>query len=240
MTSPMTGRTAIVGHRSWISQKLTEVLVSQGQWPAPIHKDFIGTADMSLYDCVYLVLGRARPNEAEDQAERDQVKAFLKNPRKPKRAVYISSQLLSAGKLWCENELGLFMKNCSVWHCFITIIRPPAVFGPDQDINSEMLIPSLARTNGALELRTPNYPSEFISVHDLALHLTKFSDVNWHDINRCGQPDSIFWIPGTFSATPSQLASLYRTFIALHSAARAEAHDCGADGAIGMDESGEG
>jgi len=210
------GRVAIAGYRSWISRELTEVIESKGIWVDPLPKEDLGTEDLTRYDCVYLVLGRANPSSSERDAEERQVEAFLDNPRKPSRVVYVSSRRLTESKSRCETALGKYKAGeRGPATCLISVLRPPAVFGPKQSLQSDMLIPSLVRTDGEAYLYFPENAAEFISVRDLAEHMAKFSDLDWWDVNQSGSPWSISVIPGTVSMTPNQVRSLYKAFAGL-------------------------
>lgn len=202
----LTNKVAIAGFRSFIARELADQLCAHGKAVCFVAKDNIGIEDLSMFDCVYLVLGRAKPNPREAAAEVRQVTDFLGNPRRPRRAVYIGSMSMSEHKLKCEE----LIKGCGALR--IDVIRPGAVFGPNQDIDSAMLIPSMARGG---EKFVPDWPfllTAFISVGDLAAHLVNFSNPGYLDMNRSGQPDSMCDVPGTFRLTPHQVHELYKTF----------------------------
>lgn len=207
-----TNKVAIAGHRSFIAQELVRQLGGHGKSVAFLAKGNLGVEDMTNYDCVYLVLGRAKPTAGEAAEEKHQVRDFLENPRKPRRAVYISSMSMSEHKLYCENLIREYSASPDGSRVPIFVLRPGAVFGPHQDPDSRMLIPSMVRGG---EKFAPNWPfllTKFISVDDLALHLTSFSSPLYWDMNRSGQPDSMSDVPGTFSLTPHQMNELYRAF----------------------------
>lgn len=213
-----TGQVAIAGHRSFIAQALDRELARHGKRVFPLHKASLRTDDLSGFDCVYLVLGRAKPDPIQAAEEMHQVMDFLENVRKPRRAVYISSMSMSEHKLWCERLIREYAGRSSPPQVPIAIIRPGAVFGPDQDMDSRMLIPSMVRGADAF---TPDWPmllTKFISVGDLASHLANFSNPSYWDVNRSGEPDSMCDVPGTFSLTPHQVHELYRAFKGLERA----------------------
>lgn len=214
MTSPttkMTGQVAIAGHRSFIAKQLARELELAGTPAEPMDKSSLGVRDMSDLYCVYLVLGRAKPRPADETEEMGQLAAFLSNPNPPRRAVYISSLVQTNAKKWCERQIREHNERTSK-SPRVFVIRPAAVFGPDQDLDSDMLIPSIARSEGVLQLRTPDSMTEFISVGDLTRHLARFAQQGWTDHLWAGDPASIFSVPGTFTATPHQIRELYKAF----------------------------
>jgi hypothetical protein len=94
----------------------------------------------------------------------------------------------------------------------VTVLKPGAVFGAEQDPGSAMLIPSMVRGG---EKFTPDWPlllTKFVSVEDLAVHMANFADPSYWDVYCAGQPDSMCDIPGTFSLTPHQVHELHRAF----------------------------
>lgn len=208
LANDMTGRIAIVGHRSFIAQALADELVRRGTPAEPVFKSALGEMDLSKFDCVYLVLGRARPSLDEEAAECDQLEKFLSGPGLPRRGVYVSSMRQTDGKRRCEERIRKFESERRIGTSMF-VVRPPAVFGPGQDLWSEMLIPSLVRSRGDVELTSPNVSSPFVSVADLARHLADFVD-----LERC-QVDSPCDIPGTFRVTPHNVRELYRAFLGL-------------------------
>jgi hypothetical protein len=207
-----TGQVAIAGHRSFIAQALGRELERHGKRVFPLSKASLRTDDLSGFDCVYLVLGRAKPGPIESAEEMHQVMDFLENVRKPRRAVYVSSMSMSEHKLWCERLIREYAGRSSPPQVPVTIIRPGAVFGPDQDMDSMMLIPSMVRAGDAFKPDWPFLLTRFISVDDLAAHLAMFADPGYWDVNRSGQPDSMCDVPGTFTLTPHQVHELHRAF----------------------------
>ena len=216
MMTDKTRSVAIVGRRSLIGgRNLKERLGSIGCSVTLLDKADL-SRDMSGFDCVYLVLGRARPNADQEEEERRQLNEFIVNPLPPKRMVYISSMALTESKRACEKMID------DTWRSSgrpFAIIRPPAVFGPGQSLDSPMLIPGIVKSRGKLKLQAPNNPTWFISIDDLSEHLARFSDLDWWDPHQCAQPDSSFMIPGSFCLTPRQVLSLYETFMTLEARA---------------------
>ncbi len=211
----MTGQVGIAGYRSFISQELELQLDSRGKRVFPLSKAALGIDNLAGMDCVYLVLGRARPGPDEEAAEREQLAQFLVNPRRPRRAVYLSSMRLTESKLECERMVQESGRGRVHSDSRVVVLRPPAVFGPRQDIGSEMLIPSMVREGAGFEPKWPGRLTHFVSVRDLASHLASFADPAWMDFHFAGEPGSIFEIPGSFVATPHQIQGLYRAFTGL-------------------------
>ena len=206
-------RVGVIGHRSWIAGELiTELRKEPERYTWVLPKTDVDAVDLTGFDCIYAVLGRARPTSEEGAAEVSQLAALLRNGKPPRRIVYISSLDQTPVKRTCEALCRTYTGTANV-----VVIRPPAVFGPGQPITSPMLIPSLAREGGSLELMTPDWPTKFISARHLAQHLVKFADPMWWDHLSCAQPItdstfSLFEIPGTLTATPAQLRELWRTW----------------------------
>ena len=224
MTEHVMTKAAVVGHRSFIAKALIEELCLNDVTVHSIPKSELETTDFTGYACVYLILGRARPTSDEEREERLQLDAFLNNPNPPARAIYISSMNSTESKRWCESRIR-DRQEALAWNqrSFIRAIRPAAVFGPMQDPTSEMLVPSLVREGAdSMHLRAPNQLTPFISVHDLVRHLARFAGPSWFDHNFCGEPGSIFDVPGTFRMTPHQMRELFVTFEGLAARAKAE------------------
>lgn len=190
-------------------------LTGAGHEVSVVSKWRLAHCELSGLDCLYLVLGRDRPSEEEAARELAQVTRYAtisRSDRRP-RTVYLSSRLDMPHKRECERLIvgmgGIF-------------VRPPAVFGPGQRIDSEMLIPSLVRTGGTLELRNPNAASEFISAGDLAEQLVDLADPDaWavaresrHLVTRDG-----LQLMMTLRLTPRQVRDLYLAFASLESRA---------------------
>jgi len=189
----------LCGHRSFISRALIAELARRGVQPAIFTKGLLGEEDLSGLDCLYLVLGRARPSPQEAAEELEQVWAYAANPRRAKRTVYLSSRRTYLHKAKAE-ELISSVGGVSV--------RPPAVFGPGQDPTSEMLIPSLVRTGGTVKLERPLRPSRFIHVDRLAEYLGQFVRPSFHEAFR-QMPRGPSQLPGEFVLTPTQMRDLY-------------------------------
>jgi nucleoside-diphosphate-sugar epimerase len=199
----------IVGHRSWIAHELFGKLARAGHHVVAVDKADLGSEDLGHIDCLYLVLGRAKPTEQEQQDEIDQASRLILGAAGgfalPKRIVYLSSMVQTRAKT-CVEALLLRHKHL----CRIEICRPAAVFGPGQDPNSSMLVPSLARDE-TLELRTPDKLTKFIHVDALTDWLVQFADLQFRNHNGNGEPGSIFRVPGTFTMTPRQMKALVNT-----------------------------
>lgn len=213
-------RVGIVGFRSFIARELMAHLAEgYNRQFSMFNKEHLGDIDFSEVDCLYLFLGRAKPSDEERAAEKRQVIAFSENKRRPKRVVYISSMdHYGTHKGECERILieSLGPDANERLGGDTVIIRPAAVFGPGQDPESPMLIPSLVR-DPKLELRTPDRLTKFISVRALAAHLAQFSNPGWVDIQYHGQVftssmASLYDVPGTFTASPRQITDLLETF----------------------------
>lgn len=209
VAKPATHGAAIVGKRSWIAQALTEQLKRDAVESCVIEKDDLFGHDRSQYNCIYLILGRAHPHPKDELSEQSQLVQLLANrpQHMPRKMVYISSQNLTPHKLKCEELI-----SESRYAGITKIIRPPAVFGPNQHHMSRMLVPSLARKGAELHLMSPHQMTQFISVNDLASYMAKFSFPDWTDLYNCGSPNSSGVIPGTFWMTPHQMRELYIAF----------------------------
>lgn len=213
LANDMTGRVGIAGRRSFISHDLTGRLMDRGLSVEFPPKECLGTRDFSCLDCLYLVLGRARPTPEDGSAEVRQLSDLLCNPRKPRRAVYISSMVTTETKARCESMVRGYSETVSDHAPIpITVLRPGAVFGPRQAPDSPMLIPSMAREGERFAPLRPFQPTRFISSGDLADHLVRFSDPGFLDPSRAGEPGSQHDIPGTFTLTPHQVHELYLAF----------------------------
>jgi nucleoside-diphosphate-sugar epimerase len=142
-------RFGIVGKRSWIAKALKQFLLKLDAYEPPTVYDveksaFEDDVDLSPFDCVFMIAGRARPTSQERM---DEIMLMSKLPtltKPPKRMVYFSSLAVereptpySQMKMACE-ALMLSVP----WG---TVLRPPVIFGPGQDWKADMLIPQLAR-----------------------------------------------------------------------------------------------
>lgn len=217
-TPDMPRRIAVFGHRSFISQELIRQLNCDGRYLVQEMDKRELSSDLSGFDCVYLVLGNSKPLQWQEEKERADLAAFLMNPRRPLRAVYLSSMDLGPHKQACEQMIEGLGTNPLVGNWTnISILRPPAVFGPGQNPIKRMLVPQIVDTDGKLELLTPDRPTWFISVKALGRHLANFADPHWYDGQRCGEPDSLAVIPGSFCVTPMNVLDLYEAFKGLES-----------------------
>lgn len=201
----------LVGHRSFIAGALAEELAYWGIDAHVVPKQELGSADLSGFDCVYLVLGRDRPGPEEAAVELDQVRSYASNPLRCRRTVYLSSRRAYVHKAKAE-ELVASIGGVSV--------RPPAVFGPGQRIDSGMLIPSLVRTGGAVELTDPNRPTEFIHVRTLAQHLVGLLQPSAYEAATRASTERQRRMFGMVVLTPTQVRDLYLTFMGLDSGRR--------------------
>ena len=205
----------LCGHRSFIARALEAELRSRAADVLYVAKSALGTGDWSGLDCLYLVLGRERPTEAEAEEELAQVRSYCANPHSCLRTVYVSSRLDMPHKRLAEAYIQC---DGGIW------VRPPAVFGPRQSTDSEMLIPSLVRSEGRVELRRPNAPSRFISAEALAVQLAGLADPKaWAAQREFAGPE--FRPMMTFEATPRQIRDLYLAFEGLRLALQDDALD---------------
>ncbi len=207
------GRVGIIGHRSWIAERLMQrlhdetdllimifdkKLVREGSHAPEIQ-------DMSQLECLYVFAGRARPTDAEMLLEIELIKrlAAMSPLRRPKRIVYLSSQAV-----WYATEYGRTKRVCEgllVSNPTATSVRPGAVFGHGQDPMSTMLIPTLAREDGETTLSTPDRPTMFTWIEDLVSYLIALRDLSI-------KPESWTEVPGSFEMTPRQMQALYNTW----------------------------
>lgn len=199
----------VMGHRSWIAQRLmTGFGVTNVCMKARVEE-----ADYSMLDCLYLFAGRSKGSTTEmtDELGLCQRLVRVSTGQLPGRLVYLSS--LDAYGIPSEmSEYGRFKLRCEMvledglrGRCRLDIVRAPAVFGPSQPIESAMLVPSLAREGGGLELRSPTRSATFIHVEDLVVHLIGFADPG-------KRIDSSAQILGSFAVTPVSLKSLWETW----------------------------
>lgn len=193
-------RVGVVGHRSFIAKALTRRLTEMRIEAIPLMKERLRTYYLLGLDCVYLFLGRDRPSAEEAADELEQVRAYVGNYSRCKRTVYLSSRSAMPHKREAEDLIRSIDGR---------IVSPPAVFGPEQRPDSGMLIPSLVRSNGELELREPGGHSSFVHADALARHLADLTDESTYReyVDR--------GVPGTFVLTPAQVRDLYLTFRSL-------------------------
>lgn len=198
----------IIGHRSWIAQHLIKECPSDEV--SLLSKDWMGR--LPALERIYLFAGRTHPSVTEKLDEWDLVRRTVEAAWPETHVVYISSQAVWRGdsdyarhKADLERYI-LGHPKARSW----SIIRPPAVFGPGQALDSKMLVPSLAREGRSLHLREPYRLTSFISVSDLAFYLRHMHPLPDHD--RLFPEHSGERIPGTFVISPAQLQALQETF----------------------------
>lgn len=212
-----TGLVGIMGHRSWIAKTLMAelrdpIVCPKSDLEVPVLSDY------SRIDCLYLFAGRSKGSVEDLQAEIDLCLRFSLLPRRlwPRRLVYVSSRDATDAhteygrcKRRCELELG------ETFGDILRVVRPGAVFGPQQPIDSPMLVPSLAREGLGLNVRLPSASAVYIPVAELVGYLVCFIDLGWDGIPDRYDPDVIrdpWHIPGSFTATGDQLRALWTTW----------------------------
>ncbi len=203
-------KVAIVGKRSWIARALLKSFIGTSTEAHYVEKYNLKTLDFSDYEVVYLILGRAKPSPQEQLKEEQDLGDFIANTKPPKRAVYFSSRNLTESKAKCEVMISYAEKKPRELgpKTNFYVIRPPAIFGRGQDIDSEMLIPSLGRDGDELVINKPNSGATFIHISEIVNKL--------HDYTN----ESIFpylnkieiQFTGSFIATPKQLQNLWKTW----------------------------
>jgi nucleoside-diphosphate-sugar epimerase len=149
----------IVGHRSWIARSLSQLLAQiDGAEVTEIFKqDVPMNEDLSDFDVIFMIAGRARPTADERMNELALVSHLPTLTRPPKKLVYLSSMAVerepspySQNKLACE----AIVKSTD----YGRVLRAPVIFGPNQDPYVDMLIPRIARAVAGYEhlvLRQP-------------------------------------------------------------------------------------
>jgi hypothetical protein len=194
----------LIGHRSWIANHLLERL---GDSCVIYPKDAWGPDELKEWQglrALYLFAGRSRPNPEEAAAELQLIDRVLKSMPWHLPVIYLSSSEVGRHteygrhKMACEQLIRSRLIGRD-WH----IVRPPAVFGPGQPVDSHMLVPSLHATDGGLELSTPDKQTEFTYVGDLVEYLCILGGKGFEplDVNL-----------KTFTMTPSQMRALYLTW----------------------------
>lgn len=132
-------------------------------------KDSIGQLDLSQFQTVYLIAGRARPNYVDTLAELDLVRRAISSPRPPERLVYVSS-LAVEREPTPYAQLKLACEKLITDREFGRVVRPPVIFGPTQSPLAEMLIPAIARAKKLgqpLRLKQPTKPFDLMHVDDV-------------------------------------------------------------------------
>jgi nucleoside-diphosphate-sugar epimerase len=163
----------IIGHRSWLAMPLFLELEQFGMQVHFIDKLYGPHFDFSQYDMVFLIAGRARPTDVERAQELQYVSDMMAFDRRPRRLVYVSSSAVlreptpyAQTKMACENLV--------LSRDFGYVVRPPVIFGPGQDPDSNMLVPSIARAKmglETLELKQPVRSFNLMHVKDVAYGL---------------------------------------------------------------------
>ena len=173
----------IVGHRSWIAPHLVKYLENLGLGIVMLDKADIENTDYGSFDVVYLIAGRAHPTKVELQAEEKLCETLGKHKRPPRKIVYLSSAMVDrwergsrplspAGEAYVLTKKRCEQALLGEPHrkplCFS--VRAPVIFGPGQAIESDMLIPTVARARVWLEpisLLRPVDPFELVYITDL-------------------------------------------------------------------------
>lgn len=200
----MRGKVGIVGHRSWIGQALITELRTAGYQPIIIGKEdakILYTRDM---DCLFIIPGRLNQSPSENLYEIDLVARIATNPLACRRQVLLGSQArpwTSYGRHKQHVERAFLGERPLSDDMRTIVVRPGAVFGPGQSIDSPMLIPSLVREGVDLQLREPGHMTSFVHVRDLVRHMVMCV---------CSEPPT--GIPGSFDLYPYQVRDLYETF----------------------------
>ncbi len=213
----MTRYFGVIGHRSWIAKALiTKLITLPDSVTLRCEKTGFETTSFSHIDCLFIFSGRSNPTVEEMDREKTFLRALAELPRDraPKRTVWLGSRAsinttYGAHKAECER---IIYQHTHGAKFIINCIRVPAVFGPGQPADSNMLIPSLGRVGSDLELLNPHETVPFVFVNDLADHLVNFCDEKYQDPLWAGGRDSLYDVPGTFRITPQQLANLKKTW----------------------------
>lgn len=168
-------RAGIIGHRSWLAPPLTRLLDEMGVKTDSLWKSFVPHYDFSTLDVVFLIAGRARPTDEERTNELQLVSDVVSHPRPPKKLIYVSSLAVereptpyAQTKLACEHLV--------LSRDFGYVVRPPVIFGEGQDVESDMLVPSIARSiadKKPLILKQPLKPFYMMHVTDVAHGLVR-------------------------------------------------------------------
>lgn len=180
-------KTFVVGRRSWIASHLFDELQAQGKHPEYLHKAEVG--DERLTGCtMFLIAGVARPTQEDMDREIDLCHRARSTGAK---VIYLSSsavdrweahsrvlshegELYVLGKKRCETIITGGPSGCGY------ALRAPVVFGPGQRLESDMLLPTIIRTQrqglGTITLHEPFRPFEMVYVRDLVKILVTFGD----------------------------------------------------------------
>ena len=216
-------RVGIVGYRSWIARVLMDRIQGKADHQiVMIDKRDAASHDSRYLDALFIIPGKLVQTPEERDAEVQLVHDIAISHLTCKRQILLGSQAVyrdtpyGRHKFRVEDAFGgagaIRRTHFDQADMQTIVIRPGAIFGPTQDVNSPMLIPSIAREGGELDLKTPNESTKFISVDDLADYLISLIDgptpAWWHNRD----------VPGTFEMTPVQLIQLWKTFAGLSAA----------------------
>ncbi len=200
----------IIGYRSWIAVPLMHRLGQYGAEIDPISKRDAAMIDTRGHECLIIIPGKLGQNEAENIQERELVRSIAVSKNTCERKILLSSLSIAErpdspyGRHKRLVEDAFFEGEAD--HRKIAV-RPGAIFGPGQDLTAPMLIPQLMREGAATNLKTPDTPTKFVSVNDLAAFIGRLV---YGDLMRlCG---SVNEIPGTITATPRAIKDLWLTF----------------------------
>jgi nucleoside-diphosphate-sugar epimerase len=160
----------IIGHRSWLAVPLLKELEKYEVQTIFIDKLYGPHLDMSEYDMVFLIAGRARPTDFERTQELQLVSDMMAFDRRPRRLIYVSSlAVLREPTPYAQTKLAC--EKIVLSRDFGYVVRPPVIFGPGQDPDSNMLVPSIARAKmglETLELKEPVRAFNLMHVNDVA------------------------------------------------------------------------
>lgn len=216
----------IIGHRSWIAKALIEQLQNQGHAVHNVSKQTLDIPDPC--DVLYIFPGRARPTTEEINAERLLIDRLKRSTALsvPKHVVLISSQVVCDVPLPDRDKDEYFKLKIANEQVIMndgrnpcTVARLPVVFGQEQPIDADFLIPSLARSGHNLILSVPNEKRWFIHVDRLVPNLIKCAFDNRYtapfwEINaeKCQIWQPINFI-GAFRMSADEMKSLVETFM---------------------------
>ena len=189
----------IICGRSWIGKavidRTPDIQVYSKDFPCDVDDEW------AQLDALFLIAGQVRPDGRSKERELQLLRRVLETAPHGLRVIYLSSSEIERNtdygrhKLLCEVTIRANMKSQD-WIC----TRPPAIYGPGQSSDSDMLVPSLARTEGALELREPNIFREYVHIDDLVDHLLELAEYGFASSYN------------TLRATPDQLKKLFNTW----------------------------
>lgn len=206
-------KVGIIGYRSWIGEVLADSLQDQtAHQIVCIDKQTWSSFETAGFQCLFIIPGKVIQTDEEMMAERLMVQQIANDRGQCKRQVLLSSLSIfddtRYGRHKSEVEQAFYLGAATRrgWPNQTDMrsiaVRPGAIFGPTQDPNSHMLIPSIGREGRGLKLGTPDKPTKFISVYDLAEYLVRL----------CHEDPIVGDVPGTFTATPKQLLALWKTW----------------------------